>query len=258
MNLGWALGGALGGFLASKNYALLFWIDGFTNIGAAILLLFVLSPSRNSATPPRKKAADKVILRPAYTDFPFMVFVALTVLFGTCFFQLFATIPVYYKQFLHLSAEQIGLTMAVNGIIIAVVEMPLVYTLEQRGNYMRYIVMGVLLMALSFAVLNMQGGMWLAMVSTVAVTVGEMLSMPFMNTFWTGRANERNRGHYAGLYTVAWSVAQVIGPYSGGLIAQHLGFHTLWWAITGLGIACAAGFHWLRLNKDRYAVAQPG
>ncbi|MGI8637233.1 MAG: MFS transporter, partial [Segetibacter sp.] len=37
INLGWAFGGALGGFLASYNYHLLFWVDGLTNISAAVI-----------------------------------------------------------------------------------------------------------------------------------------------------------------------------------------------------------------------------
>jgi len=43
INLGWAVGGALGGFLASVNYHLLFWVDGCTNILSA-LLLYKLMP----------------------------------------------------------------------------------------------------------------------------------------------------------------------------------------------------------------------
>ncbi|MDP4218385.1 MAG: MFS transporter, partial [Bacteroidota bacterium] len=35
INLGWAVGGAIGGVLASINYHLLFWVDGATNIIAA-------------------------------------------------------------------------------------------------------------------------------------------------------------------------------------------------------------------------------
>src|ERR1700733_10960620 len=48
INLGWAIGGATGGILASINYHLLFWVDGLTNIAAAILLRYFLSPSSNS------------------------------------------------------------------------------------------------------------------------------------------------------------------------------------------------------------------
>ena len=42
INLGWGVGGALGGILASINYHLLFWVDGFTNISAAFLLIWLL------------------------------------------------------------------------------------------------------------------------------------------------------------------------------------------------------------------------
>jgi predicted MFS family arabinose efflux permease len=136
--------------------------------------------------------------------------------------------------------------MAFNGLLIALFEMPVVFTLEQHSNYMRYIVVGTLLCALSFVVFNfLPGQLSLAIISTIIVTAGEMMSMPFMNTFWTSRTNSYNRGQYAGLYTAAWSIAQVIGPYTGGQVAQHYGYYTLWWAVGGVGVACAAGFHWL-------------
>lgn len=45
INLGWALGGTLGGLIASFNYHLLFWIDGFTNIIAAVMLYYLLKPA---------------------------------------------------------------------------------------------------------------------------------------------------------------------------------------------------------------------
>ncbi|MEO5563379.1 MAG: MFS transporter, partial [Chitinophagaceae bacterium] len=38
INIGWAVGSAIGGFLAHINYELLFWVDGFTNIAAALLM----------------------------------------------------------------------------------------------------------------------------------------------------------------------------------------------------------------------------
>src|SRR5450432_2095771 len=37
INLGWAVGSAIGGLLAKYNYEILFWVDGITNISAAML-----------------------------------------------------------------------------------------------------------------------------------------------------------------------------------------------------------------------------
>ena len=77
------------------------------------------------------------------------------------------------------------------------------------------------------------------------MTLGEMLSMPFMNTYWIGRTNDQNRGQYAGLYTVAWSVAQVIGPGMGAHIADSYGFKCLWWIIGAICMLSGIGFRFL-------------
>src|SRR5436190_15064223 len=44
INMGWAVGSAIGGIIAKYNYELLFWVDGITNIGAAILMLAFVKP----------------------------------------------------------------------------------------------------------------------------------------------------------------------------------------------------------------------
>src|ERR1700761_2623851 len=46
VNLGWAFGGFLGGTLAHIDYHLLFWVDGCTNIFAALMLLKLLPFSK--------------------------------------------------------------------------------------------------------------------------------------------------------------------------------------------------------------------
>ena len=76
-----------------------------------------------------------------------------------------------------------------------------------------------------------------------------MGAMPFMNSFWISRTSEGNRGQYAGLYTIAWSVAQVIGPIGGAQLAQHAGFNILWWTVGGTCVLAAIGFWYLRQNK---------
>lgn len=253
INLGWAAGGALGGFIASKNYHLLFWIDGLTNIGAALLLRSVLSPAKNNNTPSRSdKKAKTPQAKTPYNDKLFLVFTMLTILFGATFFQLFATQPVFFKQKLLLTPFFIGVVMAVNGLLIALFEMTVVFKLEQRNKNMLYISIGAFLVGLSFMVFNiLPGAEWLALASTVIVTVGEMLSMPFMNSFWVSRTNDNNRGLYAGLYTASWSVAQIGGPYVGAQIAQHFGFYALWWSV---GFACtinALGFWWLGIEAKK-------
>ena len=247
INLGWAVGGAAGGFIASKNYQLLFWIDGLTNVSAAFLLMMVLSPKRNAQTPSKNDRVTPKETRSVYKDKLYLFFILLTILFGCCFFQLFATIPVFYKQRLHLTPNFIGLVMALNGLLIASFEMAVVFSLEGKNRHMHFITIGTLLVGLSYVSYNLlPGAAWVAVAATVLVTGGEMLSMPFMNSFWISRTDYHNRGQYAGLYTAAWSIAQITGPYIGTQTAQHLDYSTLWWGIGGVSIITAAGFKWLQ------------
>lgn len=253
INLGWALGGSLGGFIAAHNYQLLFWIDGCTNITAALLLWAFLAPSKNKASIRHKPTVKNEVIKPAYKDIPYMVFILLTVFFAYSFFQVFSTLPLFYKRELHLSEEFIGSTMALNGIMIVLFEMVVIFKLEGQRKNVYFITCGILLTACSFAVFNFISlPVLVALLSTVLITVGEILAMPFMNSFWIGRSKSENRGQYAGLYTVAWSVAQVLGPGTGAWIAERHGFHTLWWIVTVICLIGAVGYKLLGKLEEKY------
>ena len=76
----------------------------------------------------------------------------------------------------------------------------------------------------------------------LVVTIGEILALPFMNSYWISRTQAGNRGQYAAIYTMAWSVAQTLGPVGGAQVAQHWGFTTLWWMVGGLCLLSALAF----------------
>lgn len=243
INLGWALGGALGGIIATYNYAWLFWVDGITNISAAILLYLFLAPSGNTDTKV-KKPVKKVVLNSAYRDSTYLIFVAMVFVFATCFFQLFTTIPVFYKQEFRLSVFFIGLVMAMNGLIIALFEMIIIFKLEGRRSHLQFISTGVVLTGISYLLLDVSSINYalLAISSMLIVSIGEILSMPFMNSYWISRTQSHNRGQYAALFTVAWALAQTVGPLIGSLVAEKWGFKILW-AIIGVTCIVLAFFY---------------
>lgn len=242
INLGWAVGGATGGYIASVNYELLFWVDGLTNIFAALLLLYFLPPSVNYVKPVKFEKLETKNLS-AYADKIYLFFIVLTVLFATCFFQMFTTLTVYFKKDLHFSESYIGFLMAVNGLVITFIEMVLVFKLEGKRKNTFYISCGVFLCGIAYLMPNLVViTQVLAIVMILFITFGEILSMPFMNAFWISRSAEHNRGQYAGLYTMAWATAQTCGPLFGSLIADEWGFGSLWWMVGVLCLVTASGF----------------
>jgi len=249
VNLGWAVGGAIGGILANINYHLLFWVDGATNLAAVLLLRWFL-PLQTSAVPEHRTTSDKGPALSPYRDKVYLRFVAYTIVFGCGFFQLFSTLPVYYKERLHMPEYMIGLLMTLNGLLITVLEMVLVFKLEGKRENLFYIFFGVIVVGISYMLLNVLPPVVVAaFVCMILTTFGEISSMPFMNSFWISRTSVTNRGQYAGLYTIAWSVAQVIGPIGGSQLAQHAGFTALWWTVGGICLLAATGFWYLRQNK---------
>lgn len=252
INLGWGVGGALGGFLATVNYHLLFWVDGFTNIAAAFLLLWLLPKvSLAQQQNPGKTNALKVKAKPAYADKTFLYFIGLQILFAICFFQLFTTIPLYFKEELRINEFWIGILLAMNGIIIALFEMVIVFKLEGRRPYLRLMAYGTAIMALSFFVLNLplMHGFVIAILSMLLMTIAEMIAMPFMNSYYIARSTEGNRGQYAAYYTMAWSAAQVIGSASGTQIAYAIGYDNLWWIIGAICLLTALGYQLLYAKR---------
>jgi len=229
INLGWAFGGALGGILASFNYNWLFWVDGATNLAAAVLLYITLSPRRNPATEGKTHAAREPA-ESVYRDRTYLSFIVLVFFFALCFFQLFTTIPVFFKVQFQLSVLFIGMVMALNGLIIAVFEMILIFSLEGRRPPLEFISAGVLLVSTAFLLLNVPhvDTAIIAVGCMLVLTVGEIFAMPFMNAYWIGRTRTGNRGQYAALYSVAWASAQTVGPFAGSWVAGHASYRTLW------------------------------
>ena len=254
INLGWAVGGGVGGFIASYNYQLLFWVDGLTNLSGAVLLYFVLAPSRNVATEVKIKQ-EKVVGKTAYQDSNYLIFIFLLFLFAMCFFQLFTTIPVFYKEQFHLSVFFIGLIMTMNGLIISLFEMITIFKLEGKRPLLHFISSGVVLIGIAYLMLNspVMEKWALAMIIMLLFTIGEILSMPFMNSYFISRTSPHNRGQYAALFTVAWASAQAIGPFIGGLIAENYGYNTLWFAVGSACIFIALLYRLLHKKSDGMA-----
>jgi len=253
VNLGWAVGTSLGGFIAAYNYNLLFWVDGFTNIGAALLMFLFFRPSLKVQGHEEKKEESAAVTS-AYKDRIYLWFIFLVILFAFCFFQMFTTVPKYFRDDLHLNERYIGMIMALNGLVIVLLEMVLVFKLEGRRHNLYYIRIGVLVCAMAFLSLLIPGDAKLVtLFMMLLITVGEIVSMPFMNSFWTMRSKHGNRGQYAALYTIAWAVAQTLGPVICSRVADHFGFAVLFIVMTLICVLSAFGFY--RLNKLEQASA---
>jgi predicted MFS family arabinose efflux permease len=241
INLGFSIGPAIGGLLAAISYRWLFIADGLTCIAAGLFFFFYFRKRKGNPRQKKNVANVKTGYRVVFRNWRFMIFFFLVSCFAILFFQLFMTLPLYYRQVYFLPESKIGILLAMNGIIVFSCEMILVYILSRRFLIHELIFPGMILVGMSFAILNLFHGHSILYLSMFLLSFAEILSMTFLATFTVQQSDEYNRGAYMGLYTISFSIAHVMAPYMGSRVISHFGFETLWWGTGIVSIFIAFG-----------------
>lgn len=244
VNLGFSLGPAMGGLIISKiGYFALFWLDGITCVMAGILFLILLNERSSRREEPQSlhKTASP------YRDYPYLLFIFTVFLVGFAFLQYFSTIPLYYKEVHFLDEKQIGMLMFLNGFLIFLVEMPLVKFIEGRGfSIYRILIISLVILASSFLVLNFFSWAGILTVGMLFMTFGEIFNFPFINSISMKRARGRNMGDYMALFTMAFSLAHILGHNSGMQLIRAIGYTWTWYIMAGILLLCIVLVLWYK------------
>ena len=238
-NLGMSVGPAVGGLLAVRHYALLFWVDAATCWLAAGLLTVAFAAGAGSRTAAAPAAAPG--RASPWRDGPFVAFLALVALLAAVFFQIMSTLPLYWREHLALAEDSIGALLALNTVIIVAIEMVLVRAIEHR-DHLRLVGVGAFLVCLGFALMPFGSGVAFVAVTIVVWTAGEMLALPLSNAFASLRGGAAGTGRYMGAYMLAFAAAFVIAPLAGTAVYQRWGAETLWHSCAAVGVVLLAGF----------------
>ena len=239
VNLGWALGPALGGLLSELSWDLLFWADSLTCLLAGAVLL---ASFRHLDTRALGRATPHEGARTAgpLGDPFFLAFASCLLLAGLVLMQFFSTLSVYLSEGLAWSPAEIGALQALNPILIVLLEMLIVQRLR-NAQPLIVIACGALLIGLGFGLLSLSPTTLWIVLCMVILTLGDMLVLPFSVSFVANRASDRTRGRYLAIYGLAFSLALTGAPILGGLVQQQAGWRALWITSGGLGLAATVG-----------------
>jgi predicted MFS family arabinose efflux permease len=220
----------------------LFYADGITCISAGLLFFFYFRSRKGNVPTKAVGITDKDEITP-YKDLPYLFFVLLSSCFAILFFQFIFTLPLFYRQVYLMPEAQIGGLLALNGFIVFLLEMIVVYKIGNKIAPWKLIFLGMILLGISFTLLNIGHGILYLVVAMTILSISEILVMPYLATVSVQRAGLRNRGAYMGLYTLSYSVGFVLAPFLGTTIIDHYGFETLWWLVGVFAIFTAFGFY---------------
>lgn len=258
VNLGFSIGPALGGILSAISYEFLFFSNALAALLAGLMYIWFFKDRARLAKQKAKTVKEAVIVKKEsspYRDSKFLIYCVFCMLFSICFFQLFSTLTIFYKDTARLSQQNIGYILGYSGFLIVLLEMGLVQIAEKYFTLAFTMLFGTFLCGISYAMLAFDYSMITLVLSMTLLCVGEIWTLPFMSTITALRSGENNKGAYMGLNGMSFSIAFIITPYIGTLIAEKAGFNVLWIGTGILAAGIAAGFYfiipWMLKDKNK-------
>jgi MFS family permease len=283
-NAAFALGPAIGGFLATRSYNLAFYAAGTGFLIYSLLLFFrareTLDPqilSKESvgwrSSPPislkrmiapfKPRPADAMKFveespsqpegyRRVFRDKNYLAFVATTSIGLIAPTMLWILMPVYAKTNYGIPEALYGWIPTTNALMCVFVQY-FVTSITRKHRTLPVLSVAMLIYALgtgSVALMSSFWGFWLSM---VILTFGELTLVPTASKYVADHAPADLRGRYMSLYWLGWGLARTLSPMIGGFLNDTIAPHAIWVGGLLLGLTSALGLFLL----NRLSTPQP-
>ncbi len=234
VNAGFALGPAVGGFLAEGSFFRLFAADAGTSAVAGVMALLFLPRGHTVSGAQASWAAVWPHVR---VNRNFLAYCASVVLVGAVLRQMTAGFSLFAADN-GCGTGLIGLMFAINGSLIVLFELPL-NVRTRHWPVLRSIAAGFALMGGSFGLFFLGGSVAVLVTTMTVLTVGEMICLSRTSAYLASLSPPDMRGRFAGMTGLSWCVGTALGGM-GGLALYQVQPAALWAACVAAG-ALAAG-----------------
>ncbi|MGE5176357.1 MAG: MDR family MFS transporter [Hyphomicrobiales bacterium] len=268
-NLGWALGPALGGFLAAQSYASLFFAGAGVLVLAGLLLWWKIeetAPRRARSAPAEEPARVGVPqigptlggrrlpfagLGEIVRDRLFLRYCIITLLLFLVMAQLMSTLSVFAVEWVGLTKVQLGFLYMLNGLMVVFLQFPVTRILGSR-RMTTALALGSILYTLGYGMMGWASGFTSLLVAMFVVTSGELVALPASMNLVANFSSEELRGRYMGAYGLFNAFGWSIGPLVGGTLLDLAKGEPilLWCGIASVTVVAALGYLDLRRRID--------
>ncbi len=230
INLGMSIGPVAAGFLAQINFAIIFYVDAITAILAAVFLAFY--PIRHKID---KEEIEKEVEAlqshkgAVLKDIKFVFFLLALTPVTMVMFQHIGVLPLYLVKDLGFQTSTFGMLIAVNTILIILVEVPL-NTAMTNWSEKKSLALGAILAGLGFGATAFVSNVIPLIITIVIWTFGEMILFPSSSTFVAEISPPNRRGVYMGYFQMTFGLAFTLGPWLGTLVYDNFGGREVWFA----------------------------
>ncbi|HET7011865.1 MAG TPA: MFS transporter [Anaerolineales bacterium] len=239
VNLGVAIGPAVGGFLTVVSYNLAFYAAASASLVFAALVLILgreTLPLRSART-----AREPAGYGPVFRDRPFLIFCGLYTLAGMAYSTMMVLLPVYAKEGFGVPESQYGFIMAANAVMVVLFQ----FAVTRRTVLypaLRVLAVGSLFYAFGAGSVALGASFMAFLGSMVLLTIGELIMVPTSTSLTAALAPTTMRGRYMSVYSLTWGLSVGIGPVVGGMLSDRVSPAAIWVAGWIIGLVAAAGF----------------
>ena len=221
-NAAFALGPAIGGFLATRSYDLAFYCAGIGFLTYSVLLFFLARETLNKSTvnlsnPNSKQEGYGRVLQ----DKNYLAFVAMISLGLIAPTMLWILMPVYAKTNFGIPEALYGWIPTTNALMCVFVQYS-VTGITRKYPTLPVLGIGMLIYALgagSVALMSSFWGFWLSM---VILTFGELTLVPTASKYVADLAPADLRGRYMSMHWLGWGLARTLSPIIGGFLNDNI------------------------------------
>lgn len=252
VNLAWAFGPAVAGFVVERSFFWLFAGDAITSAFFGVVALFFLPRGKRSS---RHTSGWSHALSSIRTNRPFLVLFVSCVAVAFMFRQTNTTFTLHFEKSGN-PASLLGYVLAINGVMICLMEMPL-------ASYTRWmpvrsaIAMGYVGMSLGFLVFLFGNSVTAFTISMVIFTTGEMMAFSRQQAYAASLCPEDMRGRYSGFLGLAWSIGNITA--SVGAMALYQWSPDAVWVVTAAAglLAALVLVRWSQATHAKIVPAAP-
>ena len=255
VNLGFAVSSMGAGFIAEVSYRAGFLIEAAMTAACAVLVFARVPESRPARAATAGGKGGEVSLLTVVRDGRYMGVVGLSFLVALIFQQGSVGLPVAMGE-AGFSPADYGMSIAVNGILIVVLQIPVTRVIQHRDPR-SLLVVSSLLAGYGFGLTALAGSVGVFALTVCVWTLAEIVNAPTQTGLVVRLSPVQGRGRYQGMYTLSWSAAALIAPLLSGVVIDRFGARWLWGVCAVVGTAAALGYGLLmrRLPAERPAAA---
>lgn len=247
INLGFAISSAAAGFIAEYSYLAGFLGEAAMTLICAVVVFVKLPESRpeRAKTTGAGPAEPEIGMGTVLRDRRFMSVVGLSFLIALIFMQGFLGLPLAMGAD-GFSSSDFGMAIAVNGILIVALQIPVTRFIEHRDPR-RLLIISSLLAGYGFGLTMFAGSIAVYVLTVCVWTLAEIVNAPTQTGLVVRLSPLHARGRYQGMHTMSWSVAALVAPLLAGLVIDRFGAEWMWGLCAVLGTVAGLGY-WLLMR----------